>query len=315
MTDYKNEQIWRDMQTHLPPKNRLSDVNVPDEYFIPINGMDIHIDHYQNDNAKARVILFHGVGGNGRVLSLIALPLFQSGYDIVCPDLPLYGCTQTNNIAITYDTWVACGKSIVQHYQSKDNLSTFVFGLSAGGMLAYQVACECEDISGILATCILDQRDINVTKATASSPLIATLGKPLMRITYKLFGRIRIPMRFIGNMKAITNDADLAELLMGDKKSAGVSVPLSFVYTMLEPEISVEPENFDKCPFILVHPEDDRWTDISVSRIFYDRLSCKKELHMLKGAGHVPVEEYGLRQMEECCIDFLENTLDKVDDV
>lgn len=223
-------------------------------------------------NPKATVIMFHGVGGNGRLLSCIAIPLVKNGFEVICPDLPLYGYTEFDG-KVDYQSWVKCGSEIVKHYQKNGFPKTFVFGLSAGGMLAYQVASECESISGVLASCILDQRDIDVTKQTATSPLIATIGKPLMRISQKVIGDIKVPIRFI--------------------------------YSMLTPEIKVEPEQFRSCPFLLVHPGDDRWTDISLSRKFYDRLACEKETLILEGAGHFPIEELGLGQMEEGCVRFL----------
>ena len=55
-----------------------------------------------------------------------------------------------------------------------------------------------------------------------------------------------------------------------------------------------------------MHPDDDRWTDIALSRIFFDRLGGDKELKMLSGAGHFPIEEKGLTQLEEHCLQFLE---------
>jgi hypothetical protein len=39
--------------------------------------------------------------------------------------------------------------------------------------------------------------------------------------------------------------------------------------------------------------------------MFYDRLACEKELHILEGAGHFPVEKKGLIQLEKVCVDFL----------
>ncbi|MHB8063695.1 MAG: hypothetical protein ACYDG2_13860, partial [Ruminiclostridium sp.] len=107
----------------------------------------------------------------------------------------------------------------------------------------------------------------------------------------------------------IANNENLAELLMKDQRSSGTSVPLAFIHSMLHPVIEIEPENFTHPPFLLVHPQSDHWTDITLSRLFYDRLACDKELHILEGAGHFPVEEKGLKQLEEYCVHFLEKYL------
>ncbi|MNN11305.1 hypothetical protein D3C81_1242590 [compost metagenome] len=78
---------------------------------------------------------------------------------------------------------------------------------------------------------------------------------------------------------------------------------------MLNPHLEIEPEDFTKCPFLLVHPEEDHWTDVQLSRLFFDRLVCKKELWMLEGAGHFPIEPVGLKQLETYCVAFMEKCL------
>lgn len=270
--------------------------------------MDIHIDHYKPASPKGRAILFHGVGGNGRLLSCIALPLMKNGYEVVCPDLPLYGCTQYSQ-TITYDAWVSCGIELVKYYQSVDDLPTFLLGFSAGGMLAYQIVCECTNIRGLIVSCILDQRISTVTRNTATNPFMGMVAKPFMSVMKTFAGNIKIPMKWIGNMKAIVNNAELVTILMKDKKSAGVRVPLIFIHTMLNPVIKIEPEKFKCCPVLLAHPEEDHWTDIRLSNLFYNRLACEKQTVLLKGAGHFPIEDSGLKQMEQVCNDFLDKLL------
>lgn len=302
--NYLNDTTWRKVQEYLPIKNRLNNDIMPKEYFVIIDNINIHIDHYVIENPKATIVLFHGVGGNGRLLSFIAVPLCRQGYEVICPDLPLYGYMEYSG-TISYDTWVEYGTKLVKRYQ-KNKLSMFVFGLSAGGMLAYQVAGECDNISGIVATCILDQRNPMVTNKTASNPLVAKVGKGFINVFHKLLGKWKLPMKMVSNMKAIVNNEELADILMKDKKSSGAKVSIEFLYTMLSPNIRLEAWQFDKCPFLLVHPENDKWTDVSLSRLFFDELACTKELNMLEGAGHFPIEPKGLYQLEEYCLDFFE---------
>jgi len=190
---------------------------------------------------------------------------------------------------IAYEHWVKVGAEILKHYQQQSP-PVFLFGLSAGGMLAYQVASEGQRVRGIIATCILDQRNSLVTRRTARHPLIGAFSKPLMGIVHRIVGAFKIPMKLVANMKAIANDSALASEMMKDQRASGASVPLTFLYTMLTPDIQVEPEAFTACPFLLAHPGDDRWTALDLSLIFYQRLACVKEVAILEGAGHCPIE-------------------------
>jgi alpha-beta hydrolase superfamily lysophospholipase/GNAT superfamily N-acetyltransferase len=305
---YLNDSTWPKIQEFLPPPNRLSKETMPDEYSLPLSGMKIHVDHYRVDSPKGTLVLFHGVGGNGRLLSFIAVRLAANGFEVICPDLPLYGYTKYSG-RITYGTWVKCGCAVVSHYQEQGADNIVLFGLSAGGMLAYQVASECAGIKGVIATCVLDQRNPTVTRKTATNQFMGFIGKPFMGLIHKPFGGVKLPLKMVTKMSALANNADLVSLLVKDKRASGIAVPISFLYTMLTPEIKIEPEAFDKCPFLLVHPEKDNWTDVSLSRLFFDKLSCDKELRMLEGAGHFPFEENALAKLEESCVSFMEKVL------
>lgn len=110
------------------------------------------------------------------------------------------------------------------------------------------------------------------------------------------------------NISTYNND-QLTNILMKDTRSSGANVPLSFLHSMINLSIKIEPEEFIQCPFLLAHPEKDNWTDIKLSRLFFDRLACKKELVILEKAGHFPIEELGLLQLDHNCIAFIEKIL------
>jgi pimeloyl-ACP methyl ester carboxylesterase len=97
-------------------------------------------------------------------------------------------------------------------------------------------------------------------------------------------------MKVAGNMSAIANDRALARAIMADPRAGGNWMPARFLRTLLTAEAELPPEAFDVCPATLAHPADDRWTDVSMSRLF-DRLGrVPTELVMLENGGHFPVE-------------------------
>jgi pimeloyl-ACP methyl ester carboxylesterase len=48
---------------------------------------------------------------------------------------------------------------------------------------------------------------------------------------------------------------------------------------------------------VLAHPAVDRWTPTAMSLRFFDRIAAPKELVLLEGAGHYPVEAPGVHQL------------------
>ncbi len=67
----------------------------------------------------------------------------------------------------------------------------------------------------------------------------------------------------------------------------------------------IEPEEFSYCPVLLAHSERDNWTDVKLSKLFFNRLKCNKSLKILENAGHFPIEQPGLKQLEEYAIKFI----------
>jgi len=309
MKTYTGIKTWReDIPAMLPPANRLQEGQVK-EYYWSWQNHKVHIDYYPRPESTFRMILLHGVGGNGRLLSFIAAPLHRHRIELLIPDLPGYGLTQMNDKIITYNHWVNLVKDLLAFEQNRDQRPIVLFGLSAGGMLAYQAACINQQVKGVIATTLLDQRLEEVRKYSALYPWMAKFMKPVVKAASTILPGLKIPMKRLANMKAIVNNPQLLNKLINDPTSSGTSVSLAFVNTLLEMKPTIEPEEFTLCPMLLAHPEKDLWTPVSISLLFFDRLhQIEKKLEMLENAGHFPIENPGLQQLEKSIIDFTKIT-------
>lgn len=80
---YRDQQAWRDLLqtcawTTRPRPRRSSGTGA---------GNRVHLDRYRNPTAPAKVVLHHGVGTNGRQMSLIlGAPLARRGFETVALD-------------------------------------------------------------------------------------------------------------------------------------------------------------------------------------------------------------------------------------
>jgi len=82
--NYQCDSLWKEIQRYLPLEYRILQSAQPQEYFIPMQKTQMHKDHYKCEKPKATIILFRGVGGNGRLLSFIAVPLNRNSYEVIC---------------------------------------------------------------------------------------------------------------------------------------------------------------------------------------------------------------------------------------
>ncbi|KAB3537293.1 alpha/beta hydrolase [Alkaliphilus pronyensis] len=299
---YSNNNLWKELQCLLPEKNRISEAIKPKERYIEAEGIEIHIDEYDS-NSQTTIVVFHGVGGNGRLMSFCAVPLVEAGYNVICPDLPGYGFTKYRR-GITYDDWIKVGNKIVENQLSKGK-NVFIFGLSAGGMLAYNVACNHDSLKGLIFTNVLDNREEEVRLYSAKNKFQAAHGLRLLSMLPQFMRTIKVPIKMVTNMEAIVNNNEMLELLLKDKHGAGSSVSLNFLLSMMNSTPIVEPEDFNKVPVLMVHPGNDLWTPIRISELFFDKIAAPKSKVILENAGHFPIEEPGLTQMENAIKDFL----------
>lgn len=301
---YDDLPIWDDIPKLFPEKCRINEINRPTEMFWDWRTNKIHLDYYKNPESEAKIILLHGVGGNGRLLSFIAVPLHRDGFEVIAPDLPGYGITQMNETP-SYQDWIEVVNDLIDNEIGKDNKPIIVFGLSAGGMLAYHTACMNGRVSGLIATNFLDQRIQEVRDGSAINKYVSRIGMPFLKLLARVNDRIKLPMKAVANMNAIVNNERILKLLMRDKTSSGTSVPLRLLMSLISADYKIEPEDFDICPVLLAHPGQDRWTPLKLSKLFYDRFKCEKGLIILENAGHFPIEEDAVTQLEYAVIQYI----------
>ncbi|MEU6577486.1 alpha/beta hydrolase [Streptomyces sp. NPDC046805] len=310
-TYYRGQRAWRELQQSLPERLRLTDTTVPEEEFWDWHGHRVHLDRYPNPAAKAKVVLHHGVGTNGRQMSLIlGAPLAARGFETVALDNLGYGLTQVRPGATpSYDDWVDLVVDFLARERARDDRPIVLYGLSAGGMLAYHVAAKASrgTLAGIVGMTFLDQRNQRVRDETAHDKLTARVGAPLMGLLAKTpAASMKYPMTLASKMSALANDPAAMKVLMKDRTAAGNWVSVRFLDRYMNYAPAVEPEDFDACPVLLTQPAEDRWTPLHLSRPFLSRITqVPVDTVMLDNAGHYPLEEPGLTQMQDTIADFV----------
>src|SRR5262249_34118289 len=180
-----------------------------------------------------------------------------------------------------------------------------VFGLSMGGMLAYDATAHTRIPTGLISSCFFDSREPEARRGVTRWPWMLPVIEPLLMNLPTFLQGLPVPMRVVINMRAVSNDPELSEVIATDPRAGGSAMPAGFLRTILASEPLVPPEKFDVCPVLLAHPGDDRWTDVALSRPFFDRLKVPKRIVMLSNAGHFPIEEPGVSELRIALLRFL----------
>ncbi len=307
---YTTQSNWREIQAFLPEGFRLESSHEPSEEWWQWRGHQIHLDCYRNPGARAKVILFHGVGTNGRQMStILGHPLFKRGFETIAIDMPEYGMTQVASGAlVTYDDWVQAGCDLIDRELEKDGRPIVLYGLSAGGMLAFHTAALNKKVKGIVGMTFLDQREQQVRDETALNFLMSRIGVPLTHLAAKTpLAALRMPMSLASKMSALVNNKAALNACLRDKTSAGKWVTMKFLSSLTAYKPVVEPEAFAVCPILLTQPEKDTWTPLHLSKLFLVRINrVPTKVVMLENAGHYPLEQPGLTQMCDAVVEFIQ---------
>jgi alpha-beta hydrolase superfamily lysophospholipase len=243
------------------------------------------------------MMVLHGGGGHAGALWPLAAIAAREGVDVFAPDLPLYGRTvEPHRRDVRYGDWVDLLCDLVRAERRSDPRPLIVFGASMGGLLGYEVAAHTGEIAHVVATCLLDPADAAARRAAARVPVVGAVGPVVLGALDPVVGRVRVPIRFVVNMSAMSGDRGLARLCARDPHGGGVAVPLGFLTSWLTFGHTA-PERFDAAPVTLVHPAADTWTPPELSLGFLARLRVPTRAVLLDNCGHYPVEEPGIDQL------------------
>ena len=301
---YDDYPMWRRYQPHFPAGMRCTPETTPREEYWRWRGLDVHLDRLAMPASPIKVIVLHGAGAYGRVMAPAAVIAQRYGYETVSPDLPGYGLTRVPRAQMTYGLWIDCVCELIDAELARDGKPVLLFGVSLGGLLAYQAAARSRMVIGLVATTLADPRERGVRKGFARNALLGTAGLWLLERLAPLTDGMPLPMAWMSRMNKISNKPELSRLVQHDRLGGGSWVPARFLRTLMATAPALEPEAFDVCPVLLVHPGSDRMTDIALSRRFFDRLAAPKRMVVLDGASHMPTEHPGVDQLEAAVLEF-----------
>lgn len=303
---YDSHPLWHDYQSFFPEGLRCTATSTPREEYWRWRGLDVHLDRLENARAPLKVIVLHGAGAYGRVMAPAAVIAQRHGYETVSPDLPGYGLTRVARREMTYALWVDCVVDLIAAERARDDRPIVLFGVSLGGLLAYQAAARTPgQIAGLVATTLADPRERNVRRGFARHALLGSVGLWLLERLRAITDGLPLPMSMMSRMNKISNNPALSALVQSDRLGGGSWVPARFLRTLMSTAPAIEPEQFTACPVLLAHPGVDRMTDIALSRRFFDRLAAPKRMVVLEGASHMPTEHPGIDQLEAAVLEFL----------
>ena len=310
MKFYKDYTSWKKFQPFFPEEFRIKEGETPLEEYWKWTDYDVHIDRYvpKENNRNIKLVLIHGGGGNGRLLSPIGVSMRSKGFESIAADMPGFGLTKIGK-PNSYETWVNLLDALIDKEIAKDGKKVLLIGISLGGMLSYHAACKNKNVVGLMVSSLADTTKEEVQIQLSKSPFLGKFGYKSLSTFKGISDNIKIPIKITTKMWAMANNPDFVKLLKKDKNGSGSWIYLKFLRTLFEAKPTIEPEDFNQCPLLFFQPEKDFIIPWEISKPFYDRLACEKNVVFLENCGHIPLEQPGIEQLREAAVTFI----DKID--
>ena len=268
-------------------------------------GGSLQLDRHGPADADATVVLVHGAGGYGRMFAPLAAGLADAGHEVLAPDLPGYGLSTAPWNAIHYGAWKLALLALIDAEHQRRPRPIVLLGASIGGYLAYLVAAESPWVRGLVATTLADPRDPVVQAALVRQPWMRAL-LPTLRPLSRLTRGLRVPVRWFTHMQRMSRDPALTALVCADPLGGGNRVPLGLLASLFDTAPALEPEQFQRCPVLMLHPACDDWTPVAISDRFFQRLAAPRQRVLLDACGHFPIEQPGLDQLRDALLPFVQ---------
>ncbi len=291
----------------MPLELRGHEMLPPSSEWYPWRGHSVHVARARNSRSAARLLAFHGAGGNVGMLWPMLGRLAARGVDVTALDLPLYGDTVSPRPnAVRYGDWVSLATDFVADERFGDGRPIVIIGASMGGMLAYETAQRTGEVAHVVATCLLDPSDPEAIAAASRLPWVEHLPARVLSAAGRALGGVRIPVRWFAEARRMSRDPELTRACLGDPRGAGAALPLGYLTDFMTFD-HWRPESATGTPVTLAHPAADEWTPARLSVRFLQRIAAETHYVSLEKCGHFPVEQPGLAQLLSVVSDVLED--------
>ncbi|MCZ8283497.1 MAG: alpha/beta hydrolase [Aquidulcibacter sp.] len=274
----------------------------PEESWFEWRGHQIHLDSLSpNGTLKGTLILVHGAGGHGRLLTPLGAVAAEHGWKVLAPDLPGYGLTITRpKWQADYQEW----PELVAELAAKEEGPVVLLGMSVGGMTAFRSAQMLPNLGGVIATNLLDMSDPAIFKAAARWPWLGALSLQVMKFAPWLMDVVPMPLSLVTPLDAMTSDPELRTWFKRDPL-IGARWVMGRFFRSLHQYVPPRSDFALPCPLLLIHPGADEWTPTRVSLRVFDQVSSPKHFQELSNGSHMPAEAPAWLELRDGILAFL----------
>jgi len=291
MKTYQNNPEWK---LFFPAEIFVKTIEqIVREEYIPFKQTSIHLDIYEQSKKSPVIVYCHGLSSSGRMMANFALPLFQKGYTVICPDLPGFGISPDNRGSIPIPELAEALKAVVMEAHKYSNGTVYLTGISLGGTLTYYATCLGAPVTKIACLNLLNMADEINLNATHRPWLISKLKK-LVKLISGITPETSLPLQFFLNPDRLSSQKSIV-----DQFKTNPLVVKAYTLRALNSLLSAAPtipfDQFDLCPILVMHGDKDELIPEWITKANFDLIKGEKKYVTLKGGEHIPLNVTAFR--------------------
>jgi len=266
---------------------------------------EINIEVYDVKNPKAPTIIFsHGIAGYARVMLPFVMPLYESGYNIIAPDLKGYGYNTGLKGDFEWNSHVENLVDVVKYAKKKYQGKIILGGASMGGPLAYETACK-EEVDGLVAWCLWDLSDEEFLARETTTKQFTSVLIPIFKISSRIAGSFRMKTYHLISYDTLSDSEVFNEMVKKDPQ-AGTHVTLRGVVSLVTQSKPTIPYEQFQTPILVVQPgEDIMIPKYYVKKAFNRMGSNKKKYFEMDESAHFPLKKGYYKKWRKAVVEFV----------
>ncbi len=245
----------------------------------------IHLDILFHDKGAPTVVFIPGTAGYSLLFGQVLYKIFEKGYNVVGIDPRGHGRSEGERGDYEFNDIVENILSVVTYCRNKFNNKIALLGCSQGGIAAFYACCRDTNITTAICQPFADLGSKGIFRLTPYPTLFGALNN-IGQSVVKRFPNYKIPITsylpldrervpYYGTAKRYT------EIDPWAITHVRLKTITSLCYTPLPCKIEEV-----KTPICVLQGASDRVFPLSYTEFLYNKLTCEKELIVLKGLHH-----------------------------
>jgi alpha-beta hydrolase superfamily lysophospholipase len=289
---YTGREYWKNYLDLFAPELIEKWYQYGSHDWIDSCGSKIHLEIYDTRNHKAPVLIFsHGIAGYARLLLPFLVPLRETGYNIIAPDLHGYGYNSGLKGDFEWNIHVQNLGDTVKYARKRFSGKIVLGGASMGGPLAYAAASRFQNVDALACWCLWDPSEKEFLVHETRTKKLTFILIPFFKVASSLMGKVGVKTYYLVSYEGLSESRLLNDLVKGDPL-AGTHITLKAAVSLItqsKPDIL---HNQFKIPTLVVQPGADLMTPLKYTKRVFNKLACEKKRYVeLEGASHLPVQK------------------------